>query len=183
MKTIILNGSPRIDGNTSALVRMLMSQLEGEVFHVRTYEAKVQPCLDCRYCWTHPKCAIDDDMTEIYDWLMTANAVVLASPLNFSQLSGSLMSLLSRLQLFFAGQYIRQDGNPGMKNKKGLLLLAAGGATKKPELAIRMSRPFFRELKAEYIGCVATMNTDQIKAEDDEEIAEQLKAMAVELLK
>lgn len=183
MKTIILNGSPRKDGNTSALVKMLMSQLEGEVLHVRTYDAKVQPCLDCRYCWTHPKCAIDDDMTEIYEWLQTADAVVLASPLNFSQLSGSLMSLLSRLQLFFAGHYIREDGNPKMKDKKGLLLIAAGGATKKPDLAIRMSRPFFRELKAEFIGCVASMNTDQVKAEDDLETVEMIKNMVAELSK
>ena len=46
MKTLIINGSPRPNGNTAALLRELKAQLEGEVLEISAFYDHIAPCLD-----------------------------------------------------------------------------------------------------------------------------------------
>lgn len=48
MKTLILNGSPRKDGDTAFLINKLISRLYGEYKIVDCYTADIAPCIDCR---------------------------------------------------------------------------------------------------------------------------------------
>ena len=67
MKTLIITGTPRKKGHTIAMAEYLAGQLDGEVEWLSVDNRKdITPCRDCRYCFTHPKCAIDDPMNEIY---------------------------------------------------------------------------------------------------------------------
>ncbi len=49
MKTLILNGSPRPDGDVSALIAALRGSLSGEVMELAP--EGISGCTDCRYCW------------------------------------------------------------------------------------------------------------------------------------
>ena len=51
MKTLILNGSPRPNGNTVALINELKKHLEGEVIELSAFRSNIAPCVDCRGCW------------------------------------------------------------------------------------------------------------------------------------
>ena len=62
MKTLILNGSPRANGDTVSLIKELTKKLPGEYKIVDAYQCDVSPCVDCRYCWEHSGCAIADEM-------------------------------------------------------------------------------------------------------------------------
>ena len=66
MKTLILNGSPRANGDTVSLIKELTKKLPGEYKIVNAYHCDVSPCVDCRYCWELPGCAIADEMSR-YD--------------------------------------------------------------------------------------------------------------------
>ena len=107
MKTLIFNGSPRKNGDTSQLLQKFCAGLDGEYRIVRAYDGAIKPCVDCRYCWEHPGCAIKDGMTEIYDWIADCDNVVIASPVYFSELTGPLLSVLSRVQTLFCGRFFR----------------------------------------------------------------------------
>lgn len=87
-----------------ALIGALCAALPGEVKRIDAYRANVQPCTGCRHCRTQVGCAIDDGMQEIYRDIAVADCIVLASPVYFSCLTGPLMSLLSRLQVFYTAQ-------------------------------------------------------------------------------
>lgn len=66
MKTLIITGSPRKKGHTIAMAEYLAGQLDGEVEWLSVDNRKdITPCRDCRYCFTHPKCAIDDPMRDL----------------------------------------------------------------------------------------------------------------------
>ena len=51
MKTLILNGSPRINGDTSSLINKITEKITGEYRIVDAYRCNISPCPDCRYCW------------------------------------------------------------------------------------------------------------------------------------
>ena len=69
MKTLIMNGSPRINGNTASLLEIIKENIDGEYRIIDTYRCSISPCLDCRFCWENNGCIIDDEMQEIYDYI------------------------------------------------------------------------------------------------------------------
>ena len=80
MKTLIITGTPRKKGHTIEMAEYLAGQLDGEVEWLSVDNRKdITPCRDCRYCFTHPKCAIDDPMNEIYAKLDAADRIIFAS--------------------------------------------------------------------------------------------------------
>ena len=67
MRTLIINGSPKKNGDTTALLDELVRYLEGEAKIISCFD-NIAPCCDCRYCWKHSGCALQDDMQEIYPY-------------------------------------------------------------------------------------------------------------------
>lgn len=126
MKTLIFNGSPRKHGDTAQLLACFKQQLLGEVQEIRCYDAGIGPCIDCRYCWTHRGCAVQDAMQALYPEIEAADHLVIASPIHFSELSGPLLVVAGRLQTYFCASRFRNEQvitNP----KKGGVLLTGGG--------------------------------------------------------
>lgn len=126
MKTLIFNGSPRKEGNTAYLINQFSGRLNGEVKIVSSYYDNIKPCTDCRYCWQNPACSIDDGMNEIYAYIKDCDNIIIASPVYFSQLTGSLLNIMSRLQMFWAAKKFRNE-NLISKKKKGAVVLCGGG--------------------------------------------------------
>ncbi len=126
MKTLILNGSPRKNGDTVSLINKLTEQLNGEYKTVDAYYSDISACIDCRYCWNNDGCSINDEMTEIYDYIADCDNIVIASPIYFSQPTGKLLDVCSRFQTYFAAKYFRNQA-PIIKPKKGAVILVGGG--------------------------------------------------------
>ena len=58
MKTLIINGSPRKNGDSMALVNHMLEFLDGEAEIVHAYYDDISPCTDCRYCWENNGCSV-----------------------------------------------------------------------------------------------------------------------------
>ncbi len=117
---------PRKNGNTMALIEMITRNLQGEYRIVNTYNCNISPCVDCRYCWEQDDCSIDDEMQEIYAYIQKCDNIVIASPIYFSELTGKLLDVGSRLQRYFCATYFRSEV-PIHKTKKGAVILVGGG--------------------------------------------------------
>lgn len=126
MKTLIFNGSPRVNGNTQSIIRKITAGLEGEYKVVNAYRCDVAPCIDCRYCWGNGGCAIRDEMQDIYKYIVDCDNILIASPIYFSELSGQLLTVASRLQLLYCDRYFRHIERI-KKEKKGAVVLVGGG--------------------------------------------------------
>lgn len=126
MKTLILTGTPRKNGDTMTLVNELIEHLEGEYKIVHAYDCNIKPCVDCRYCWENDGCCINDEMQEVYNYIQECDNILIASPLYFSELSGQLLAITSRLQTYFCARFFRKV-NPVEKEKKGGVILVGGG--------------------------------------------------------
>ena len=126
MKTLIINGSPRINGDTASLLDVVKENIEGEYKVVDAYRCSISPCLDCRFCWKNNGCAINDEMQEIYDYIQICDNILIASPIYFSELTGKLLDVGSRLQTYFCANFFRKE-QPIAKSKKGAVVLVGGG--------------------------------------------------------
>ena len=126
MKTLILNGSPRENGDTVSLIRIATEKLAGEYKIINAYRCNISPCVDCRYCWDHTGCAIEDEMQEVYEYIRECDNILIASPVYFSELTGKLLDLGSRLQTYYCSAAFRKE-KPIPKEKKGAVILVGGG--------------------------------------------------------
>lgn len=75
MKTLIINGSPRVNGDTVSLINIFKEKINGEYMMVDAYRCKASPCIDCRFCWENSGCAIDDEMQQIYAYIQECNNI------------------------------------------------------------------------------------------------------------
>lgn len=126
---VILNGSPRMKGNTAMLCDAFMKGAES-VGHVVTrfdlQKMNIHGCLGCVKGGSDVSspCVQKDGMTEIYPAYRAADIVVLASPLYYWGFSGQLKTAFDRL-------FAVAECNPGYANpkKECALLMAAEGNT------------------------------------------------------
>lgn len=125
-KTLIFNGSPRVKGDTVSLIDIITKNLDGEYKIVNAYRSSIAPCIDCRYCYEKDGCAINDGMQEIYAYIQECDNIIIASPIYFSQLTGRLLDVASRLQTYFCAKHFRNE-EPVKKLKKGGVVLVGGG--------------------------------------------------------
>lgn len=126
-KIVILNGSPRKNGNTSTLTAAFKKGAEEAGNTVTEFHLSSMKINGCLGCWCggkdpeHP-CAQRDDMDKIYPVYKEADVVVLASPLYYWFVSGFLKNAFDRL-------FAVAEGNPGFRNpkKESVLIMAAEG--------------------------------------------------------
>lgn len=101
MNILVLNGSPRPNGNTSALVEAFTEGAKEAGHRVTVIQVggkKIAGCLGCEYCHSRGNgaCIQNDDMKEVYDALKEAEMLVLASPVYYYTFSGQLQCTIHR---------------------------------------------------------------------------------------
>ncbi len=125
---VILNGSPRKNGNTSALVKAFTQGAESAGHTVTEFFLGGMDIHGCKGCFgghssRECPCVQQDDMNKIYPAVKDSDVVVLASPLYYWTMSGQLRTALDRLFALEEG-----DGNLLRGNGRGsVLLMAAEG--------------------------------------------------------
>jgi multimeric flavodoxin WrbA len=112
VKAIAVCGSPRIEGNTETLLGKVLDKLQAEGIEtelIRLGEKKVNPCVACGGCGRlkNKQCVKkDDDFQEVFEKFLTADIIIVGSPVYFGSATPQMMSLLDR-----AGYVSRANGN------------------------------------------------------------------------
>lgn len=102
MKVVAINGSPRLDGNTKMALNIM-----GDVFKNHNIDLEILDIADsviagCRACggcakMKNKKCVIKDRVNTDIEILEKADGIILASPVYFSGVNGTMKSYLDRL--------------------------------------------------------------------------------------
>lgn len=106
MKVLILNGSPRTNGNTSLAVSEMKKvfdeeKIETEIIQVGNKD--IRGCMACGACGNLGKCVFDDIVNEVAEKFKDADGLVLASPVYYASANATLVALLDRL--FYSSSY------------------------------------------------------------------------------
>jgi len=176
MKTLIINGSPRQNGDTVSLLNELKTHLDGEIVEISAYRDKISPCIDCRCCWEKLGCIINDDMATIY--ADDFDNIIIASPVYMSNLTGPVLSLASRFQVYFAASRILKT--PIKKRPKRGVLILVGGGDGGAEPAIESAKLIFKMMNAKLSDddIVLSLRTDVLPARDDGLAVDRVREVA-----
>lgn len=111
MQVVAFNGSPRKDGNTAAMLKHVLQELEREGIQtelLQLADLKLRGCRACYQCFTakNKHCAlVDDGLNTCIDKMLAADGILLGSPTYFADLTTDLKALIER-----AGMTARANG-------------------------------------------------------------------------
>ena len=106
MKVLMLNGSPKANGNTAAALAEMAAVLAQEGIAVETVQVghlTVRGCMGCAACYKLKKCVHDDIVNELAAKLEQADGLVLGSPVYYASANSTLTAVLDRL--FYSTRY------------------------------------------------------------------------------
>ena len=100
MKVLIINGSPRKNGNTSLAVNELVKTfnakgIETEVCQVGNKD--IRGCVACGGCFQKGKCVFNDIVNELAPKFEEADGLIVASPVYYASANATLIACLDRL--------------------------------------------------------------------------------------
>ena len=100
MKVLILNGSPRMEGNTSIATREMVQVFEKEGVEAEVVQIgnqSVRGCIACGHCFEAGKCVFDDVVNTLAPKFEEADGLVVASPVYYASANATLIACLDRL--------------------------------------------------------------------------------------
>lgn len=102
LRVVAVNGSPRPDGNTSRLIRMVFEPLEKRGVQTEMLQLGGQPvrgCTGCRKCIENRngRCVFSDDpVNRIIETLGDAHCIILGSPTYFANVTAEMKAFIDR---------------------------------------------------------------------------------------
>lgn len=158
--------SSRRDGNTDLLLREALrgaaeAGAETDFYAIRGH--KIAPCSACDRCRLTGRCAVNDQMTEVYDKLLAADHLVFASPIFFVAVSAHAKALIDRCQCFWNLKYVIRKPlfDPPRPTRKGLFLSCCGSDRAWMfDGARRTLRAMFDVLEFQYAGDLCYTGVD-----------------------
>lgn len=108
-EVLILEGSPRRGGNTQVLVDAVcrgIIRAGGKAERIRVAELKIAPCIGCGGCDKTGHCVVKDEMTGLYEKIVLARRLILASPVYFYSLTAQLKAVVDRSQALWSRKHL-----------------------------------------------------------------------------
>lgn len=112
MKIILINGSPRKDGNTSKALEVMEEELKKqgiETENIQIGHLKIHGCIGCGYCGTSEdnQCVFKEDIVnETAKKMRKADGFILATPTYYAGIAGTMKSFLDRV-FFTSSDYFK----------------------------------------------------------------------------
>lgn len=100
MKVLIINGSPRKDGNTSIAINEMVKVFEADGIETEVVligNKAVRGCIACGTCFEQGRCVFNDAVNEIAPKFEKADGLVVASPVYYASANATLIACLDRL--------------------------------------------------------------------------------------
>ena len=100
MKVLMINGSPRVGGNTAAALKEMEKAFAKNGIETETMQIgnkAVRGCVACGTCNKKGSCVFDDAVNEAAPKFAEADGLVIASPVYYASANGTLISFLDRL--------------------------------------------------------------------------------------
>jgi FMN-dependent NADH-azoreductase len=135
-KVLVLNGSPRKNGNTSALIQNFIEGAKQNTLNIEEIfvsDLNLEYCKGCLRCNLIKRCSIsNDDWTELSQKILKADVLVFGSPIYFHHVTAQLKKVIDRFRSFVHVQ-ITEEGLKHTSHqtweKEFVLLLPLGSSS------------------------------------------------------
>ncbi|MGI5929705.1 flavodoxin family protein [Pseudoflavonifractor sp.] len=111
-KVLVISTSPRKGGNSETLADEFIRGARdagNDVEKVTLYDKDIRFCRGCLVCQNTQRCVIYDDADTIVQNMLTADAIVFATPIYYYGMCGQMKTLLDRANPLFPTDYRFRD--------------------------------------------------------------------------
>lgn len=156
MNVLVLQGSPRKNGNTKKFSEPFMDELRkggAQVTEVWLYDKEIRPCYACGGCQNAEGkfgCILWDDMHELFDLAMASDLLVLSTPIYAFFCTAPMKAFLDRF-IYASGKYYGVKKLPSLTRGKKCAVLSTCGYP--PKTAMPMFEEAVRSI-CKHIGMI-----------------------------
>ncbi|MEN8231485.1 MAG: flavodoxin family protein [Thermodesulfobacteriota bacterium] len=130
MDVLVFLGSPRKKGNSEVLTEALLEGVRDEGGMpeiIRLCDLKISPCISCGGCDKKGKCVVEDDMTPLYEKIISTDKIILASPIFFYGITAQAKAFIDRTQALWNRKRLLQRKGEWVDNpeRKGFFISVA----------------------------------------------------------
>lgn len=130
MKIVSLLGSPRSKGNSATLTNHLLKTAEELGAEIESFELNRLTYRGCQACYACKKgsdeCVLNDDLREALEAVQAADAVVLASPVYYGDVTAQLKGFIDRTYSYLVPDYLSNPNPSRLSAKKLVFVLTQG---------------------------------------------------------
>src|SRR5512136_1224077 len=127
-----VSGSPHRHGNTETLLDSFLDGAKtagASVEKVVLRDLDYSPCRGCNACHKTGECIVRDDAIALFDKILKADAIAVASPIYSMGITAELKGLIDRGQYLWARKFILKTlyfTNEHIQRHKGIFISTAG---------------------------------------------------------
>ena len=175
-KAVIINASPRKNGNCSQISEYIIKKLEGiDITYFNLREMEFTGCIDCGYCSKNRGCVIKDELQNMYSIFDESDITITITPIYFDGTPWKLKAMIDRMQAIYNSKYTLKDSLiDRSKKRRGFTVSIAGG----PEYETQFQGNknvlefMYKSINTELVEHINVSDTDHVPAYENK------KAMA-----
>lgn len=160
---VVIQGSPRPDGNCGILCSWVVEEAEmagRSVAIIFPHDLDIKPCIGCYQCYNTGTCTFSDDMDGIIHAVSGCDLLVVCSPVYTNTVPAGLKAVIDRFQAFHAERSLGGSN----KTQKGLLLGVAGRKGERNFLCVtRVVESFFLNLSMKPLSPFLVDRMDEVR--------------------
>lgn len=180
MKVLGVVGSPRKDGNTDILVeRVLLGAKEkgNTTNKIFLNDLDIKPCQACMSCKKTGKCAIDDDMQNVYTQVLDSDCLVLGTPIYWLGATAQMKTFIDRWYALLDANY-----NTKLKGKSAVIIAVCGAPeTSMTGFVIQTFKKIFDFIGIELKGKITTSARERTEVLNNKAILEEAFSIGAQL--
>ena len=157
IRVLGIAGSPRRQGNTETLLDRFLAGAESagaQVEKIVVARLKIAGCIACDGCWDDGHCIVQDDFQPVYEKLVAADVIALATPMFFWSVPAQVKALIDRSQCQWARKFVLKAplaATPaGHARRRGAFICVGGSPRPYFDGVIRTVKAFFAVHEADY---------------------------------
>ncbi len=127
MNIVVLTGSPRKKGNSATLAARFVEKAESLGAETRTFHLNnlsIKGCQACGGCKTKKDhCVVKDDMSDVLDAVRRCDALVLATPVYFGDVSAQMKMFIDRTYSYLVPDFLTNPNLSRLEPGKRLVFI------------------------------------------------------------
>ena len=153
IKVLGIMASPRRGGNSDILLEAALRAAEkngAQTEKIIVNDLKIIPCQACDDVLDDGRCKIQDDFQKIYETILSADSVLVASPIYFGSITAQLKILIDRFQCHWRAKYLSNTIESIAIKQGGFICVQASSKNDFFENAGSIIKNFFTTAGIEY---------------------------------
>jgi multimeric flavodoxin WrbA len=167
VKVLGISGSPHRHGNTETLLDAFLEGAKdagADVEKVVLRELSYSACRGCNACHKQGVCVVKDDLTKVFEQILEADVLALASPIYSMGITAEMKGLIDRAQFLWARKFVLKTlyfPDEHIRVHKGVFISTAGQSWDHVfDSAYPMVTAFFNGTGFEYYDNIIANNMD-----------------------